>query len=286
MVLKLDPKKLTEDQRQKLEQYQHTQQQLQVLSDIAMMNQEVIDLLDDQKKDNGEVSQKFGALLVDMRDSLTALKDKQAPETPDYAKPVVEAVSKLEKALSASIKAIDVKPVIDAPQVSVSAPDVDLKGVEKAVSNLSKSFREAIKLIKIPEPEKTDFQPLLDAWEGISEQLVSIEHAARMKPLPGSMTIQHNDQAVSSANPLPITGSITTSPGPTDAYEIADSDTATATKYYGFTDADANWYILKEDTSTGTYRYVKGAAGASPNDYPTKWTNRATLVYRYFYEEF
>ncbi len=187
----IDYKKLTPEQRDKLENYQQAQDQLQVLQDIALMSQEMISLMDDQKKDGGDSSKNMGALLMDMRDSLTTLNEKKAPEPPDYAKPVVAAVRDLEKALSASIKAIDVKPQIDAPQVNISPPSVDLKGVEKAVSGLSKSFQDAVNLIKIPEPEKTDFQPLLDAWEGISEQLLSLENTTRMKPLPGSIRVSN-----------------------------------------------------------------------------------------------
>lgn len=283
-MVHLDTRKLTPEQRDRLDAYHHTQKQLTYLGDIADMSQELIRLLDEQKDLQGDNAQKYGALLSDIRESLAAIKSRKDPVLPDYAKPVVSAIDDLRKGLSESIKRIDVKPVIDAPQVNVTAPDVDLKGVEKAVSKLSAAFKAAVSQLPPPvEIPETDFQPLLDSWEGISEQLLSIENATRMKPLPGSMTIRHNNQAVSSANPLPITGSITTTPGPTDAYEIADSDTVSTTKYYGFTDADGNWYILRENTTNGTYRYAKGAAA---DVYPTQWTNRAALNYVYFYEAF
>ena len=178
-----DPTKLTEEQRQALETYQQREDQLQALEDIAKMTQEVVNILDDQKKDKSVDN--LGVLLTDIRESLSALKDKEAPETPDYAKPVVEAVSKLEKALSASIKAINFKPAIkvDAPAVNVAPPNVDLKGVEKALGNLPKAFEQAIKLIPKAEIPEQDFTPLLSAWEGISEQLQSIDTASRMKPV-------------------------------------------------------------------------------------------------------
>lgn len=174
---KINKATLTPEQRDKLEKYQQAETQLQTLEDIAKMTQEIINIVDD----SGNVD-KIGTLLIDIRETLGGLRDKEAPETPDYAKPVVDAVSKLEKALSASIKGIDVKPQIkvDAPAVNVSPPSVDLKGVEKAVSGLSKSFKDAIK--DIPQVPKTDFKPLLSAWEGISQQLTSLENTTRMKP--------------------------------------------------------------------------------------------------------
>lgn len=188
-----DLTKLTPEQRDKLEVYQQREDQLQALEDIAKMTQEVVNILDDQKK-NKSVDN-LGVLLTDIRESLSALKDKEAPETPDYAKPVVEAVSKLEKALSASIKGINFKPQIkvDAPAVNVSPPGVDLKGVERAVSGLSKSFQDAIKQIPKTEIPEQDYSPLLEAWKGISEQLASIDIATRMKPVPGSMKVTNAD---------------------------------------------------------------------------------------------
>lgn len=185
-MIKLDPSKLTEDQRYKLEQYHQVKEQLQTLHDIADMTQEMLSVMDAHKSEDGKNDKQTGALLVDMRDAIQALKDKEAPESPDYASPVVKAVDNLGKALANSIKSIDVKPNINltAPEVSV-----DMRGVESAIAQIPKAFTSAIKLINIPEPPETDFQPLLSAWQGISEQLISIENATRMKPLPGSMKV-------------------------------------------------------------------------------------------------
>lgn len=202
---KLDMKNLTPDQRDKLDAWHQGQNQLKALRDIADMTQEMIGLFDKQHETGEKSTTDMGALLVDMRDSLTSLKDKKSPELPDYAKPVVEAVSKLEKSLSASIKGLDLKPNIsvDAPQVNVESSPIDLKGIEKLLkTDIPKAFQEAVK--SMPKPDKPDHSPLLKAWEGISEQLVSIENATRMKPLPGSMIVSNT-----SSNPVPITGSIT-----------------------------------------------------------------------------
>lgn len=177
----IDYKQLTPEQRDKLESYKQTQEQLQTLQDIADIVQEMLGVLDTRVKDENTTSHNIGVLLTDMRNALQELNGKETPETPDHAKPVVEAVDKLEKSLTKAIKSIDVKPVIDAPQVNVSPPSVDLKGVEKAVQWLAKSFEQAIKLIPTVELPETDNSELLAAWEGISEQLVSIENATRMK---------------------------------------------------------------------------------------------------------
>ena len=62
---------------------------------------------------------------------------------------------------------------------------------------------------------------------------------------------------------------------PTDGYKISQLDDSSPA-FYGFTNKDANWFIMKEDSS-GNYRYAKGTT-----DFPTNWTNRATLSYDYF----
>ena len=64
---------------------------------------------------------------------------------------------------------------------------------------------------------------------------------------------------------------------PTIMYKISDVDAASDPKYNGFLQADGSWYIMKESTSAGTYRYAVGTTG-----YSTNWTNRASLTYGYF----
>lgn len=62
---------------------------------------------------------------------------------------------------------------------------------------------------------------------------------------------------------------------PTDGFRIAQLDDSTPA-YYGFTDKDGAWYIMREDTS-GNYRYSQGGT-----DFSTNWTNRTSLSYDYF----
>ncbi len=194
---KLNPSQLTPDQRDKLDKWNQDKQKIQLLSDIADMNQDVLSSLDSASKGNQDSLKKMGVLLVEMKGFLSKISKQEAPESPDYAKPVVEALSKVEKTLNSSLKAIDIKPQVnvDAPKVNVTPPNIDLKGVEKALkTDMPKAFKEALALI--PKPEKPDFKPLLSAWEGISEQLESIENATRAKPLPGSMKVTNPDGSV------------------------------------------------------------------------------------------
>lgn len=174
---------------QDIESRSPANKQLQVLADIAVMMQELINLADDEKDAKESDVEQFGAVLLDIRESLKAIKDREDPESQDYATPVVEAVSKLEKSFANSIKKIEVKPVVNvpkqdikvaAPVVNVDAPKIDLSGVVSLLkSELPKAFEKAIKLIPkndvvIPEAP--------DRWDEVLQWLESIDTASRMKP--------------------------------------------------------------------------------------------------------
>lgn len=85
---------------------------------------------------------------------------------------------------------------------------------------------------------------------------------------------QYNLVAVSADGRLAVD---MTGGGILDQYHTADMDTAEDTKYYGSIDSAGNWYILREITSTGSYRYTKGSA-----DYADAWAARTTQTYTYF----
>lgn len=74
---------------------------------------------------------------------------------------------------------------------------------------------------------------------------------------------------------IPVTTGLTDDP--LVKYKISDTDSSSDPKYYGNVAADGSWYIMKETTSAGTYRYCKGASS-----YSTNWTGRASLTYDYF----
>ena len=66
----------------------------------------------------------------------------------------------------------------------------------------------------------------------------------------------------------------------TDGYKISEIDNSEFT-YYGFTNKDGGWYIMKEDPNSGSFRYIKG-----DKDFPSGWTRRAEFKYDYFHNIF
>lgn len=67
---------------------------------------------------------------------------------------------------------------------------------------------------------------------------------------------------------------------PTDGYKISEIDEDIIT-YYGFTNKDGAWLIMREDTDTSSFRYAKGETG-----FPNTWTGRERLKYDYFHNVF
>jgi hypothetical protein len=67
---------------------------------------------------------------------------------------------------------------------------------------------------------------------------------------------------------------------PTDGYKISEIDNDIIT-YYGFTNQDGGWLIMREDTDTNSFRYAKGESG-----FPEVWSNRMTISYDYFHNVF
>jgi|SRR6266404_995194 len=63
---------------------------------------------------------------------------------------------------------------------------------------------------------------------------------------------------------------------PTDGYRISEIDDNAVT-FYGFTNKDGLWFIMKEDTDTGSFRYSKGE-----KDFPGRWNERENLKYDYY----
>lgn len=62
----------------------------------------------------------------------------------------------------------------------------------------------------------------------------------------------------------------------TDGYKISEIDEGSVT-YYGFTNKNGGWLIMREDTSTSSFRYTKGDSSFSRN-----WSNRKNLRYDYY----
>ena len=229
---KIDESKLTPEQRDQLESYNNTKKQLRHLEDTADIAQEILMTLDSEKK-RGE---------------------KEDPESPDISKPIVEVLNKLQE----SFDGFKVNPEVKVSVPDIKVPEPDLAEFKKIVkTELPKAFEKAIKLIPKVEIPKTDHSDLLKAWEGISEQLVSI----------GS-TIN--------------SGSGKT----TDAYGIqAISDDGTY-KYFFFENDDTNHYVMRKNLTTKVFSYTKGtgsyttvyqSAILGPSGSPTWGTRGATF---------
>lgn len=262
--LKIDYKQLTPEQLSQLEQYNNAKAQLTKLEDIADMTHELINIFDEFVESGGKTSNNYGALLMDMRDSLKALNNKEEPESPDFAKPVVSAVKALEQTLGLAIKGIS----IEAPQVSVSSPSIDLKGVEKAVAEIPKAFAQAIKLIPKVEIPKTDNSALLKVWEEISTQLQSIDNATRMKPQPGKMNVTNPDGTYigsSYIEPPSYTSILDDSADPILYIGKATIGSATSSSV---------WQIAKLDTSSGLIKTWADNAG-----FTQVWDDRTSITY-------
>lgn len=193
----VDFSQFTPEFRKKLEELEKKKpeyKQLQALTDIADMVQELVHVADSGTKGQAKTLRDIGAVLTDAREQLVSLNKKDAPEAPDYATPVVEAVNKLEAAIAKELAKIDVKPhiTLPAPQVKVDAPKVnvpkaDFSKIEKLIKDLPAAFEKAVK--KLPAPPKTDNTPLLEGFQQMNDYLESIEHQSRLKPLPGVIDV-------------------------------------------------------------------------------------------------
>lgn len=256
---KLDLTKLTSEQRSQLSAYHQGQAQLQALKDIADMTGEVINVLD--KQANQEGIDKLGVLLVDMRESLKELNAKEAPEQPDTSKPVIDAISKLEKALTAAVSAqkapvVNV-PKADVPVVNIDAPD--FSKVEKILKEIPTAFEKAVKGITIPENDDTN---ILQALSDLNKQLASIDTAVRMQPQAPTTV------AVTNVDGSPVGGAT--------VYSVNDIEDGT-TSYFGKSTSDGTYQIVKVTDTSVSYATITNNGGVA--SYTDAWTNRATLTY-------
>lgn len=243
--------------------------QLQVMEDVADMVQELVNLGDSSK----EATEKLGALLMDAREQLIRIADRKDPETPDYTKPIVNALGTLQKALESKEYNPTIKvaaPKIDTPVANVTVDAPDVSGIEKLLkTEMPKAFEKAISLI--PEPEKIDNSDILSKFDEMFEWLESIDQATRKKPLPGSMVISN-----SPSQPVPITGSITASASTLAEFQVNDIEDDT-TSYFGFTEPDGTWLVKKVTDTLVSYATVTN--NDTVTSYTDAWTDRATLTY-------
>ena len=256
-----DPRKLTAEQRDRLDVWNQNKQIIRNLEDVASIAQDISQNIDKWQKGGDKSSKSVGALLTDIREAINKIASKEAPRMPDYAKPVVDAVSDLKTTLEASIKAIDVKPKVDvnAPNVNVKAPD--LSKIEKVIKTVPDAFNDAIKKIPKTEIPESDYTPLLEVMTELSSKLDSIDTGVRLKP-------QQKVYATNSSNQLEvdIAGGVLTPGTDFDHLSITNSDT------------DEDTLTFKTGGSGGTtvqtivVTYASGAAKASDDLSALDWS--------------
>lgn len=94
------------------------------------------------------------------------------------------------------------------------------------------------------------------------------------KSMPGSVSgmVSLQDKAGSKINPAQH--------HPTDGFRISEIDDSLIS-FYGFTNSEGAWYVMRVDTETGAFRYAKGEGNFSGG-----WNNRKNLNYDYFNNTF
>ncbi len=69
-------------------------------------------------------------------------------------------------------------------------------------------------------------------------------------------------------------------PQPLEGFKISEIDDGIVS-YYGFTNKDGAWLIMREDTQASSFRYAKGE-----RDFSRNWASRQKLKYDYYFNLF
>ena len=127
----------------------------------------------------------------------------------------------------------------------------------------------------IADIDKRVFLKLVGAT-GLSFFLFSIFNKRTQTPLFG------NTSELGTTSLIDINGKKIDPPEktPTDGYTISEIDDDTIA-FYGFIKNDGAWYIMREDSDTGSIRYVRG-----DGEFTSNWVNRKQLKYNYFNDVF
>ena len=94
----------------------------------------------------------------------------------------------------------------------------------------------------------------------------------------GQVIIQHDNDEVSSSNPLPVS----VISGAATAYIMHDLAVSGSITYIGKENTSGTWLLTQIDESNGVVlRYANVSNNSGYTTYATAWTNRATLDYDY-----
>jgi hypothetical protein len=155
---------------------------------------------------------------------------------------------------------------------------INLEKVRVKEDKIAKA-NEEVELIEEGEVEGVDqdrraFLKIIGS-AGLSLFMMAIftkkAEAAFFGSVPGPGTVAIKDASGNLINPA--------EKHPTDGYEISRIDDSTPS-YYGFTNKDGAWFIMKEDSS-GNYTYAAGSSNFTSN-----WANRASLTYGEYFDVF
>ena len=136
----------------------------------------------------------------------------------------------------------------------------------------TKTQEEKRSYLGVSDSEKRTFLKLIGAT-GLSFFLISI-FGRRFENL-----LFGQNAAAPSSMVSPLGGQTNTATAsPTEGYKISEIDNGLV-GYYGFVNKNGGWLIMKEDTSSGSFRYTKGLS-----NFPFNWKDRTNLRYDYFHD--
>lgn len=142
---------------------------------------------------------------------------------------------------------------------------------EPRVIQQPKAEQEKRQSVGIADIDKRAFLKLIGAT-GLSFFLISI-FGRRFE----AMLFGQNIVQAPTGYQQPGKSSDAVASSPTEGYKISEIDNGVV-GYYGFSNKDGGWLIMKEDTKSGSFRYAKGASNFAAN-----WSNRENLKYDYFH---
>lgn len=156
------------------------------------------------------------------------------------------------------------------PRKSLKLPAFTLKASQNLKPQRAETSQHEKETTYIADIDKRAFIKLVGAT-GISFFLVSLL-GRRFETLILGKSIQPGINPIGNGDQYGLAGT-----SPTDGYKISEVDEGPVT-YYGFTNKDGAWLIMREGEDGSSFRYAKGSS-----DFPGNWEGRENLKYDYFY---
>lgn len=198
--------------------------------------------------------------------------EQQFVDYTDQMKSLGSALDSIETTIKNQNLTVEA-PIVNVPQVEVQAPD--LTPLDKGL----KSIETAVKKIVIPKTiiDNSKIEKELKTHSKLLKEIV--EKPTSSGSSGHRITPYEDNQGVPAFITLDNGAIPTTGGDPSSSYGFYQETTSGTKTYYGFTDADANWLIKEEDSSTETFKWATITNNVSEPTYAGAWTNRATLTY-------